>query len=125
MTDPSRLHVRSPSVPRRHSAHEHSGGKTVPAQSRPIRSLRQSASQDLGEYDRVIVFGVPRRLDEGERAATRPLPELREPRALVTKLFDIAATKLLKTTRIVPKPLSEFRARRQLSLPLIELGPLA
>jgi hypothetical protein len=44
---------------------------------------------------------------------------------LVTKLFDIAATKLLKTTRIVPKPLSEFRARRQLSLPLIELGPLA
>jgi hypothetical protein len=66
MTDPSRLHVRSPSVPRRHSAHKHSGGRTVPAQSRPVRSLRQSATQDLGEYDRVIVFGVPRRIHEGE-----------------------------------------------------------
>lgn len=88
-------------------------------------SLRQSAAQYLGEDDGVVVLGVPGGEDEGECAVARSLPELREPRALATELPDIAAAKLLEATRLVPEPLPEFRTRWQLSLPLIELGPLA
>jgi hypothetical protein len=88
-------------------------------------SLRQSSAQDFGEDNGVVVLGVPGGIDEGERAIARSPPELGEPRAFVTKLLDVAAAELLETTRFVPEPFPEFCARRQLPLPLIELGLFA
>ena len=87
--------------------------------------LRQSSAQDLGEDNGVVVLGVPGGVHEGECAISRSPSELSEPRAFATKLLDVAAAELLETTRLVPEPLSEFRTRRQLLLPLVELGPLA
>lgn len=46
--------------------------------------LRQSASQDLGEDDRVVVFGISSRVDERQRAHARPPPESGETRAVST-----------------------------------------
>lgn len=83
------------------------------------------AVQDLSEDNRVVVFGVPGGVLQGEDAVACPPAEFRESRASATKLFDVAAAKLLEAARLVPEPLPELRARRQLPLPLIELGPLA
>jgi hypothetical protein len=80
--------------------------------SRPRPSLRQSAAQDLGEDDGVVVLGVPGGVDEGEGAVAGPPPQLCEPRALAPKLLDVAPTKLFEATRLVPEPLPKLRARR-------------
>ena len=70
------------------------------------------------------MFGVPGRVNQSERAAAGPSPELREARALATKLLDVAATKLLEATRLVREPLPKLRARREFSVPFIEPCPL-
>jgi hypothetical protein len=99
-------------TPSRREGFVHSGRRsgTACAPSRAI-ILRQSAAQDLGEDDRVIVLGVPGGVDEGERAVARPPPKLGEPWAFATKLLDVAAAKLLEATGLVPEPLPEWRTR--------------
>jgi hypothetical protein len=81
----------------------------------------QSAAQDLGEDDGIVVLRVPGRIDESEWAAAGLPPEFREPGPLATKFIHIASAKLLEATWLVTEPLSEFCARREFTLPLIEL----
>lgn len=71
------------------------------------RSLRfrESAAQDLGEDDGVVVLGVLGGIDEGERAVPRPPAKLDEQRAMAAELLDIAAAKLIEATRLVREPL--------------------
>jgi hypothetical protein len=81
----------------------------------------QSAAQDLGEDDGVVVLRVPGRIDESEWAVAGPPPEFREPGPLATKFIHIALAKLLEATWLVTEPLPEFGARREFTLPRIEL----
>jgi hypothetical protein len=81
----------------------------------------QSAAQDLGEDDGVVVLRVPGRINESEWAVAGMPPEFREPRPLATKFIHIASAKLLEATWLVTEPLPEFGARREFTLPLIEL----
>jgi hypothetical protein len=71
------------------------------------------------------MFAVSRGVDKGERAPAGSAPELRQARALITKLLDVAATELLEATRIMSEPLPELRARGQLLVPCVKLGLLA
>jgi hypothetical protein len=85
----------------------------------------QSASQDPGENDGVVVLAVVGGIDEGKRAVPSPAPQLREPRALLAKLLGVAAAELLKAAWFVPKPLPQLGAWSKLALPLIEAGLVA
>jgi hypothetical protein len=71
------------------------------------------------------VLGVVGGVDEGERAAAGPPPELHEPWALATKLLDVTPPEFIEATRLVPEPSSELGARRQFPIPLIEPGLIA
>jgi hypothetical protein len=66
--------------------------------------LRESAAQNLGKDDCVIVVPISGRVDEGESALPRAASELFEPCALVTKLPEVAAPEFLEATRVVSEP---------------------
>ena len=87
--------------------------------------LRQSVPQDLCEHDSFVVLAIAGAVDERQRAGPRLAPERRQPRTLTAKLLDVASAKRRKAARLVPKPLPQLGARRQLLLPAIQLGPLA
>jgi hypothetical protein len=86
---------------------------------------RQSASQDLRENDRVVVILVVCGVDERERALSRPAPELGDARTLMAELGRVAPAELREAARLMPEPSPQLRARRQLSVPLVESCPLA
>jgi hypothetical protein len=90
----------------------------------PVEVGTRLIAADLREDDGVVVLGVLGGVDEGERALPRPAPEGREPWALAAELLDVASAELLEASRLVPEPLPELRARGQLLLPAVELGPL-
>ena len=87
-------------------------------------SLRQAAPQRLGEDDGVVVLGVSGAVDEGQGAVPRPAPQLRQLRALRAQLLQVAAAELLEAARLMPEPLPQPGAGRQLLLPFVETGPL-
>ncbi len=90
-----------------------------------VVSPGQPAPQDLREDDGFVVLAVASAVDERQSADPRLAAERGQPRTLAAKLLGVASLKLLKAARLVAKPLPQLRARGQLLLPAIELGPLA
>ena len=88
-------------------------------------TLRKTASQDLGQNHGVVVLGVASRIDEGQRAPSRPAPKFRDPCALVAKLVLVAPAELLEAAGLVAEIPPELGAWRQLTVPLVKVGMLA
>lgn len=72
--------------------------------SRPRSLLRESAANDLGKDDCVIVVPISGGVDKGECALTCAASELLEPRPFVTKLVEVAASEFLEAARVVSEP---------------------
>ena len=80
----------------------------------------QSAFEVLFERDRIVVFGVLGAEDQSDRASPGSLEELLE---RIRTLFELAAVTLLELVPlrgIVPEPLSEAGARRQILEPGVD-----
>lgn len=91
----------------------------------PLRACGQSPFQRLGEDKRLVVLGVPGRVDEGECFLARPAPKLRKAGALWAKLLEVAPAELIEALGPVPEPSPQLGARRKVAVPIVEFGPLA
>ena len=106
---------------------EHRDGLTVAQRSSSRRAIagRKSTSHDLGQDRRVVVLRISCGVHQRERSGACSPAQRGELGAPWSKLLDVAAPELLVASGIVPEPLPQRRARRQVLRPLVELRPLA
>jgi len=83
-------------------------------------------AQDAGKDQRLVVFGVPRGVQQRERTLGGEVCQRLERRLPLRRreFLVVALLELRPAFRVVAKPASQFSRRREVAQPGVEMRPL-